>query len=312
MEGPHYVVLVGDVGTGKSTLVEKISGVSGRSSDGQESFTTESMLFMSGDGRLIVNDTPGSNAMRDKLEHNMQIAAALNWGAVSRIFLVVKADTRIDTTVDQVRKYAEQLADLDTDVLAVIVTHMDRVAWTNRDFIPALSGELGLDSVVFSGLERTGEQLVGDMLGLCKTRFNLSVDDETFFRLFKIHNNNLKILRSTKKEIELFKAIKREFDRQRPTVEARYKADLLFEFQAFMSEEISKAQQRVANENNFTFDGAGAANEAGHIANMTKQLRAILFDIRMETLLEGASDHGVNELRKCPNCGETWAKIGRK
>ena len=150
------------------------------------------------------------------------------------------------------------------------------------------------------------------MLGLCKTRFNLSVDDETFFRLFKIHNNNLKILRSTKKEIELFKAIKREFDRQRPTVEARYKADLLFEFQAFMSEEISKAQQRVANENNFTFDGDGAANEAGHIANMTNQLRAILYDIRMETLSQGASDHGVNELRKCPHCGVTWAKIGSK
>ena len=312
MGEPHYTVLAGDVGTGKSTLAEMISGVSGRSSDGMESFTTESKLFRSGDGRMIVNDTPGANAMRDKLEHNMQIAAALNWGPVSRIFLVVKADTRIDTTVDHVRKYAEQLADLDSDVLAVIVTHMDGVAWTARDFTPALSGELGLDTVIFSSPVRTGEQLLADMLAVCRIRFNLSVDDETFFRLFKIHNNNMKILRSTKKEIELFKAIKREFDRQRPTVEARYKADLLFEFQAFMSEEISKAQQRVASENNFTFDGAGAANETGHIANMTNQLRAILYDIRMETLSQGASDHGVNELRKCPHCGVTWAKIGSK
>jgi len=69
MEEPHYVVLVGDVGTGKSTLAEKISGVSGRSSDGKESFTTESKLFRSGEGRMIVADPPGSNAMRDKLEH---------------------------------------------------------------------------------------------------------------------------------------------------------------------------------------------------------------------------------------------------
>ena len=33
MAEPHYVVLVGDVGTGKSTLVEKISGVTGIASD---------------------------------------------------------------------------------------------------------------------------------------------------------------------------------------------------------------------------------------------------------------------------------------
>ena len=104
MEEPHYVVLVGDVGTGKSTLAEKISGVSGRSSDGKESFTTESKLFRSGEGGMIVADPPGSNAMRDKLEHNMQIAAALNYSAVSRILIVVKADTRIDTTVDHIRK----------------------------------------------------------------------------------------------------------------------------------------------------------------------------------------------------------------
>ena len=68
----------------------------------------------------------------------------------------------------------------------------------------------------------------------------------------------------------------------------------------------------MIRENNFTFYGDGAANEAGHIANMTNQLRAILYDIRMETLSQGASDHGVNELRKCPHCGVTWAKIGSK
>ena len=63
-----------------------------------------SKLFRAPGGELIVNDTPGSNAMRDKLEHNMQIAAALNYSAVSRILIVVKADTRIDTTVDHIRK----------------------------------------------------------------------------------------------------------------------------------------------------------------------------------------------------------------
>ena len=53
---------------------------------------------------------------------------------------------------------------------------------------------------------------------------------------------------------------------------------------SFMTEEITNSQKRVASENNFTFgcsedgdltfDGESAANEAGHIANLSNQLRA--------------------------------------
>ena len=51
---PHYVVLVGDVGTGKSTLVEKLTGEKGRSSDANESFTKTSETFWVRGGRLIM------------------------------------------------------------------------------------------------------------------------------------------------------------------------------------------------------------------------------------------------------------------
>ena len=41
----EYVVLVGDVGSGKSTVGEKLTGVEGRSSDSSTSFTTEMAVF---------------------------------------------------------------------------------------------------------------------------------------------------------------------------------------------------------------------------------------------------------------------------
>ena len=91
----EYVVLVGDVGSGKSTVGEKLTGVEGRSSASSTSFTTEMAVFQTRDGGLVVADTPGSNAMRDKLSHNTEIASALNYADVSRILLVVKAETRI-------------------------------------------------------------------------------------------------------------------------------------------------------------------------------------------------------------------------
>ena len=150
MAEPHYVALIGDVGTGKSTVVEKLCGVRNRSSSASESFTKESTLFRTPDNRLIISDTPGTNAMRDKLAQNCEVAVALNYAPVSRILIVVKADTRIDNVVDDVRKYAEQLGDLDLGVIGVMVTHMDTVTWDRQSFIRALGGELGINAAIFS------------------------------------------------------------------------------------------------------------------------------------------------------------------
>ncbi len=135
---PPYVVLLGDVGTGKSTLVEKLTGESGRSSDSSMSYTRSSEVFWVPDGSLIIADTPGSNALEDKLEHNIWIAGALNYMPVSRIFIVVKAEARIDSVISNVRKYADSFVELPMDVLAVLVTHMDmpEVRWTEKDFTP--------------------------------------------------------------------------------------------------------------------------------------------------------------------------------
>ena len=79
-----YIVLVGDVGSGKSSVVEKLTGEKNRSSNAKESFTRSSEPFWCKDGKLVVSDTPGSNAMKDKVEHNVWIAGAMNFRPVSR------------------------------------------------------------------------------------------------------------------------------------------------------------------------------------------------------------------------------------
>ncbi len=107
-DSAEYVVLLGDVGSGKSTVVEKLTGEEGRSSDASISYTRTSEAFCVPDGSLIISDTPGSNAMDDELEHNVWIAAAFNYKPVSRLFIVVKAEDRKDTVVDNISKYANR------------------------------------------------------------------------------------------------------------------------------------------------------------------------------------------------------------
>ena len=305
---PPYIVLLGDVGTGKSTILEKLTGEKGRSSDATESFTRTSEVFWVPDGSLIVADTPGSNALKDKLEHNIQIAGALNFTPVSRIFIVVKAETRIDSVVDNARKYADSFLELPMDVVGVLVTHMDLVDWTEKDFTPLIDNELGIDTVVFSWINTDQATLKKSILKTCTEKHNLTVNDENFFKLFKIHNNHRKILKSTSDEVKKFSDKKRDFDEERKAFSGKDLVDLVFEFQAYMTDEIVEAQKRMSKTNNFTFEGDGAANEAGHVANMVNQLRMVLYDIRTECL-GYQSEHGVSELRKCPHCGVIWTKV---
>ena len=305
---PPYVVLLGDVGTGKSTLLEKLTEERGKSSQANESFTRTSEVFWAPDGRLIVADTPGSNALKDTLDHNVEIAGALNFRPVSRIFIVVKAETRIDSVVDNVRKYADRFLELPMDVVGVLVTHMDAVDWTEKDFTPRIEDDLGIDSVVFSSMTTNRETLQKNILKTCTEQHNLTVNDANFFKLFKIHNHHRKILKSTSDEVKKFSDKKRAFDEARGAFRGKDLVDLVFEFQAYMTDEIVEAQKRMSKTNNFTFEGDGAANEAGHVANMVNQLRMVLYDIRTECL-GYQSEHGVSELRKCPHCGTIWTKV---
>ena len=305
---PHYVVLVGDVGTGKSTLVEKLTGETGRSSNASESATRSSEAFYVPDGSLIISDTPGSNSRKERLQHNIWIAGAFNFRPVSKLFIVVKADTRMDSVIDNVRKFADCFLELPMELVGVIVTHMDTVEWTESSFSSAVSEDIGIDTVVYSAPSTSGNKILSDILATCGKKHELKVDNENFLKLFKIHNHHRKILETTSDEVTRFRAIKRAFDIERLAYGNKDQVDLAFEFQAYMSDEITRAQKRMSEKNSFTFSGEKAANEAGHIANMANQLRVVLFDIRTECL-KYQSDQNASELRKCPYCGQVWAKV---
>ena len=162
--------------------------------------------------------------------------------------------------------------------------------------------------MLYSQPTKKAQDLIRDILSVCGEKHNLQVNDTNFLRLFKLHNNHSKILMVTAREVEAFLDLKKIFDEERATFSSKDQVDLIFEFQAYMEEQITVAQQSMALEFNFSFLGENAANEAGHVANMTNQLRVILQAIRIEAL-SYQSDHGANDLRQCPHCGLLWAKV---
>ena len=138
----------------------------------------------------------------------------------------------------------------------------------------------------------SGESLVYSILEICDGKYDIGINEANFLKLFNIANSNIKILRSVKRETNDFKDIRRFFKEQMASFGDQDRIDAIFEFQAWMEEMIIQAQMRVSEQNGFSFEGTNMMNEAGHIANMTNQLRAILFDIRTE-ILGYQQNHGV-------------------
>lgn len=314
-----YIVLLGKVGSGKSTIVEKVTGEKGRAADVSMSDTRQSEPLWSLQGEFIISDTPGSNAMKDKFEHNVWIATAFNFRPVSKIFIVVKADAgRIDGIIDEIYEYSDRFIELPDVPLGILITHMDKISWSSSDqgheidLRKVIMEEVQIEDVIFSSPASTSQTLIANMLRTCTDKIDLRVDHDNFLRLFtNLQKRNPKardILRHIKNEVEEFIAKREEFYAVRRNYDRKQQVDLVFEFQAFMTQEITKAQKRLSDQLEFSFDGANADDEAAHIGNMSNQMIGELRKIRTEAL-NYQSDHGASQLRKCPHCGQAWTKV---
>ena len=69
---------------------------------------------------------------------------------MNRVLIVAKAETRIDEVVARIREYADRFLELPLDLVAVLVTHMDKVIWTREEFVSLIKEELGFSDVIFS------------------------------------------------------------------------------------------------------------------------------------------------------------------
>lgn len=303
-----YVVLVGQVGTGKSTIIEKLTDEKNLSGHSHKSVTRSSGSFWTYDGSMVICDTPGTNPEADKFSHNVHVAAALNFKPVSRILVVVKADIRMASPLDRVREFAEDLLDLPDEIIGALVTHMDIVTWSRSEFKAYLKEELGIECVLFSGMHTSKRSLLDDIKANCTQTLDLKIDHENFLKMFKIGKSERKIISQIREEVQHFKKIKEQFDEARKIYKEKDEIDLIFEFQAWMEDQVEIAQKKLAKANDFTFYGTKADAEAGYVANMTNQMRLILYDLRVEAA-GCQTEHGAGDARQCPHCNEVWIKV---
>ena len=188
---PPTVVLFGNVGAGKSTIVERATGLTGLSSDQAASCTRKSCAYLTENDLQLV-DAPGVDG-EDRFQHVMEVAAALSLALVTKILITVAATDRIPSVLETLAQHAENLADFDESLLAVCVTHMDKVKWTAGDFREALEGMSFPVPAMFVHEESSKDEILADLLGLCRNQkaVHVQITEENFLKCFNFTDGHL-------------------------------------------------------------------------------------------------------------------------
>ena len=181
-----YVILIGNVGAGKSTLVEKVSGATGMSSAASTRVTKTADVFLSVDGSLMICDTPGTNSTTDQLSSNIEIARALNFMPVNLVLITVKAHVRMESVAKGFREYMEYFLpeDFPLELIGFCITHMDTVIWVENELIHYLKSDLGIENVICSFPEKKSRTLIQEIKDECLKNqpVYIDIDSEIFLR----------------------------------------------------------------------------------------------------------------------------------
>lgn len=241
MIGIPYVVLVGNVGVGKSTLVEKAFKKAGLASDSADAVTQISTVYTAEDNSIAVADCPGTNSTTDTWNHNIAVAQAVGNHPVSLLLVVVKADTRTDNVIKDVREYLPRFVEF-SSVLGVCVTHMSHkdtpgFKWTPPEFEAQLKKKCDIDKVMYMSSETTQAEIIQNMKSLVLPEgVKIDVNSQNFLEYFPIPSNGVQILSKINKIVAVYRTIWQNFKMQHPSYDEDERADLIFAFHAWMND----------------------------------------------------------------------------
>lgn len=316
------VIMVGDCGTGKSTAVEKMTGVPGLAGHGSTSHTRHQNRLPSRCNNFIVVDTPGGNPMEGELEDNMEMVKALNSEAVSLLLCSAKAQVRIEQMVRQVEEYFERFIDF-SELVCFLITHMDevKVQWTQEALQQKFKTHFGgTVKVVFSGKHTSSDQLCADVGSKLAAPRRFDIDSSNFLHYFRICKKHKDVLKAIRDMVRLYKRDVKGFQDQLSQWPEADLPDQCFQFNSFMTNRIPELQGALAERFGWDMQTAKAVCEddddpdvmeadqqIGYVAYLSSLLRAELFPIRT-LLCNYHVDAEASNLRKCPHCGTIWGK----
>uniref|UniRef100_A0A7S4VLX2 G domain-containing protein n=1 Tax=Alexandrium monilatum TaxID=311494 RepID=A0A7S4VLX2_9DINO len=310
------VCVLGYCGVGKSSLVEKLAGVAGLSSNQAHAFTLCSRYYDSLNGRLRIIDTPGINTTEDLVTANLWVAQAFNFCPLNLLLVCVEAHFRAANVVEQIRQRFEQFLSSDTIArqLAVCVTKTDiEKEWTESELEGLITRKLGGGiGVMFSHKDITGAEVEERILTLTKEPLSLEVTADNFLEYFEVKTSDMAVMRTVAREKAKLNKMVDRFLADFAKLDKKEQDDLIFEFLAFLEREVLEGERRIAEKHELNLDGGSleACINAGTLAHLRRLMVPKLKEVKLRAI-GFLKDVENTDFRACPHCGRVWHLVER-
>ncbi|KAM3132486.1 hypothetical protein pb186bvf_015445 [Paramecium bursaria] len=318
----RQVVLLGQIGSGKTSMFNKICNTNLKTQAGGDSCTRQVFLRPSAYGKgFKALDTPGFGSDKQMLPHAAAIIAALQEGPVDRIIIVVKFDRiplmkkSIQDSILPIKRYL--------NIITILVTHWDLS--TNQadeqQIKKDVCGYFSINSYILSGINTRPKDICEQIEA---TFGNQSI--------IKINNSEIQgcfdLLEECQKNFEIVQEIddcQTEFKKLCSMVEK-----FIFDYDRKSSDldEVMHAiiqwLKKAAEDRILAFEMKQGQRLNQIYSQINDEFLAYLFHVELKKALttdlqrtiQIASDamrlkpdHPFNKIKQCPNCGLIWLKV---
>ena len=310
----NNIILFGEVGTGKTTIINKLCGVDFLTKEAGFSCTREVQFAFTSDKTSIIIDFPGLSAAEDVVKHLKIQKTTLSVIPVRIICFLIKYDR-----YDLIQKKAVQMLKIfyeHKDNICIIITfseNIDMIKKSEIELIFKTKFKIENKNVIFSSKNTTSSELLNKLNVIKNSVSNISSIKFSERHLlntagtegiaFEITEEREKIVEKYNKAIELFR---KEFTK---ATDYSLKFALYYSFRDYKDNLIDSFSDMVKKKE---IDTDSAIVEILTFNNeLYVKFNEITERFEKEMKIESATFNGGNDNRykKCPYCGRIWFKI---
>ncbi|KAH3757172.1 hypothetical protein Pelo_10993 [Pelomyxa schiedti] len=288
-----FFVLMGDAGSGKSTLCEKLTGRTLRG------VTSESKVYPIERGYWLA-DTPGLNSTRRRLDHALNVLGAMRFKPVTCLLMVCSIKDRLDGLEQAVSDLVTPFIEEFGDNIAAIVTKNDILPTITPKQIRTTLVELGVERVMVTNKTTTKAELVAFLQTLQGIPpIDVTIAPNNLVSYLNLSPLNLRMRAVYNKYVAHYKKMAETGTQRMNSLQGDDKLDFAFSFKAFIYDLIPKFQAQLSEE---LGDSEASLLFCGEIK---KEFKRQLLEIR-GLCKEELYLNSDSPFRRCPYCSKVY------
>ena len=304
----NNIILLGSVGYGKTTLINKLSKNDGFSC------TRDVQYCSTSDGSIII-DFPGLNAAEEIVKHLKIQSSTLSVIPAKMICLVTKLTTRYDDIVKDLHQMV-RIFESNRDNLAVIVTFCEDLTLQQEAEIQKIietKMKINPQNIIFSSNKMSSEMLLDKINNIKSKMTNIEKIEFKDIDLLNIVGNDgdINVIEERDKFLDEFKNSLEKFKEKFNKAEDNslkfalyfafvdYKEELLERFSEIVQKKVKDTDTAIVEIVSFKNEIFSDFNGFTKLVQSNLKAETANFDNKEEN----------NRYKKCPHCGTIWFKV---